>query len=242
MTTTETEPPTDTTAGDTATTTERSTGITDTETPQNTDTKAEITESDGGYEIGIPEELEENMEYDGSFAIDYNPEGKEGIRAVPAFFEFYQGEPLEEDGPLEAGQRLDPSDDVMNGFIFPYITDPNTDEEEMVMEIYLDEEFIEEHDELNIAWNGFDYHDSREFDPEEIRDGIYKDNVKIEDFRDRSAEAPYGATMSENIVVGNFDPENVEYRTEKDEYSGDYTYMERVIGDSTYIGLGERFI
>ena len=65
-----------------------------------------------------------------------------------------------------------------------------------------------------------------------------KDEVIIENFRDPDVEAGYYGPETENIVVGDFNPENIEYR-EFETKARDTIDMLLPGGDSTYIALGE---
>ena len=225
------EPNTTKTTGTTETTTTR--------TPQNGETTAEITQNNGNYEINVPKELEDNIEYENeSVMLNYDT-GEQRTQLGPKFFKMYKGKELTgTDGPLTIDSDLNPTDGVMNNFIFPYLNNPGTEEEEVVMEILVDEDFANELETVNIAWNNYEEHNSRKFRPEEVGDGLYKDQVTIPNFRDPSTGNKFKGPETENIIIGDFNPDEIEYNQRKGDL-GDQIDMYLPSGNSTYVALGE---
>ena len=107
-------------------------------------------------------------------------------------------------------RRIDPTNDHIDVYMVHLIEDASTDDPTLRVDVFVDEQYRETVDTLNLAW-GHDWEHFREYEFQEIdgSDGVYMDQIYDEDVRRLRGSSDSEAEL--NVAVGNFDDGEVEY-------------------------------
>jgi len=107
-------------------------------------------------------------------------------------------------------RRIDPTNDHIDMYMVPLIEDASTDDPTLRVDVFVDEQYRETVDTLNLAW-GHEWDHFREYEFQEIdgSDGVYMDQIYDEDVRRLRGSSDSEAEL--NVAVGNFDDGEVEY-------------------------------
>lgn len=145
-----------------------------------------------------PEEVEGTQTRDGGMYINKGEYTEDGIYQV-----IYKGEPSwnRTERQISTVPEVKPDDGYLNVYITGYIVEINGSDM-FKADIYTDEAFRSVVQPLNVAWGPSMEH-FREYDPEEVRDGVYRDTItdrNVSRFRDAGPHSDGGI----NVAIGNF--------------------------------------
>jgi hypothetical protein len=145
-----------------------------------------------------PDGVEGTQTRDGGVNIDKGEYTEDGIYEV-----IYKGEPSwnRTGRRISTVPEIDPVDEYLNVYITGYITEVNGSDL-FRAEIYTDQSFRDTVQPLNVAWGPTMEH-FRSYQPEEVRDGVYKDTItdtNVSRFKDAGPHSDGGV----NVAIGNF--------------------------------------
>lgn len=180
--------------------------------PVPTDSKEGLVKYSNNFvEVNITDVTDSRAHFDSSYFIQYtgDPVWKEFSVEGSYFGEYFLGSLSQEEQTLMRGRyTLDPTDGVPDAFIVPVFED---DQERVRAEVYVDKDFRESTETINIAW-GEDLKYFKEYDFEtEIFPGIYRDVVYDEDYNRYLAKVGTAA----GVGVGNFTEPQLRQREAK---------------------------